>query len=304
MAVFNGEQYLAEAIDSILYQTYANFELIIIDDGSTDNSSSIVNSYSDGRIKYIYQCNLGLPAALNHGLGIATGQLICRMDADDISLSSRLEEQVDFMKNNPDCGILGGQAYLIDAQGNEIGQKLKPIDYTTISKAIIWGCPVIHPTYLVRDDVYKKLSGYRESIIYAEDYDFLLRAYGQGYVINNLKSFLIKYRISDSQKRLGKERLQMLQTRLILRLYHERRHTGSEPISILEQLANTSPKPNRWFDFWLGARNKLLYSKKNEKNKIKILCTNILVMLVSLMDRELFLATYRAFRYKQACNET
>ncbi|NHJ46179.1 MAG: glycosyltransferase family 2 protein, partial [Asgard group archaeon] len=107
MSVFNGEKYLREAIDSVLHQTFTDFEFLIINDGSTDNSVEIINSYDDERIHLVHnEQNIGLAASLNKGINLARGEYIARMDCDDINHQTRLEKQVKFMDKNPDIGLL------------------------------------------------------------------------------------------------------------------------------------------------------------------------------------------------------
>jgi len=115
MSVFNGERYLREAIDSILQQTFVDFEFIIIDDGSTDSSASIMSSYADRRIRVIRQKNRGLSAALNVGLKAAEGRYIARMDADDVSLPHRFGRQYLFLETHPQCVAVGSNAIIIDS---------------------------------------------------------------------------------------------------------------------------------------------------------------------------------------------
>ncbi|HAS7841575.1 TPA: glycosyltransferase family 2 protein, partial [Vibrio cholerae] len=109
MSVYNGEKYLGEAIDSILKQTFSDFEFIIINDGSTDKTLEIIKSYmkKDDRIVLVSRENKGLIVSLNEGLDLAKGQYIARMDADDISIKSRFEKQIEFLDSNPDIGVCG-----------------------------------------------------------------------------------------------------------------------------------------------------------------------------------------------------
>jgi glycosyltransferase involved in cell wall biosynthesis len=117
MPVYNAEKYLHEAIDSILNQTYKHFELIIINDGSTDRSEEIIKSYKDPRIQYLKNnTNLGLSATLNKGLQLATGKYIARMDADDISHPARFEKQVAYLESHPDYGIVGSMYVMLDGE--------------------------------------------------------------------------------------------------------------------------------------------------------------------------------------------
>ena len=120
MSVYNGEKYLREAIDSILNQTFKDFEFIIVNDGSTDNSLKIIKSYNDPRITIINQKNTGLAKALNEGIKIAKGKFIARMDADDISEPERFKKEYKFMHVHDECVALGTNAIIIDENGNNL----------------------------------------------------------------------------------------------------------------------------------------------------------------------------------------
>ncbi|MDD4353774.1 MAG: glycosyltransferase family A protein, partial [Candidatus Nanoarchaeia archaeon] len=125
MSAYNTERYIAEAIESILNQTFKDFEFIIIDDGSTDDSLKIIKRYvkKDRRIKLIHnKKNIGLTKSLNKGLKIAKGQYIARMDADDISLPQRFQIQYDFLEKNKDIFLIGTTAFLIDDKGDRLGR--------------------------------------------------------------------------------------------------------------------------------------------------------------------------------------
>ncbi|MFN5442865.1 MAG: glycosyltransferase family 2 protein, partial [Crocinitomicaceae bacterium] len=152
MPVYNGEQYLKEAIESILSQTYVNFEFIIINDGSEDNSEEIILSYNDPRIVYIKNLeNLKLIKTLNIGFSKAKGKYIARMDADDISLPRRLEKQVDYLERNPDIGVLGTGVFLKGEK--EISKLLYHTDDKSLRFALAFYCPFIHPSVVLRKAV-------------------------------------------------------------------------------------------------------------------------------------------------------
>src|SRR5437868_2907435 len=135
MTVYNSEEYLREAIESILGQTFTDFEFIIIDDGSTDRSADIVNSYSDTRIRFLSNSsNLGLVASLNEGIERARGEYIARMDCDDVSLPERLAKQVTFMDSRPELAASGTWAKEIDEEGNVIGNRC-----ITVGEQLVYG---------------------------------------------------------------------------------------------------------------------------------------------------------------------
>ena len=130
MSVFNGERFLHEAVESMLDQSFREFEFIILDDGSTDRSASILNSYQnrDGRVKVHHQEHGGLIESLNHACSLAQGKYIARMDADDVAAKDRLRMQVDFMEVHSEIGVLGGGVEWIDATGRSLGIHRHPTD--------------------------------------------------------------------------------------------------------------------------------------------------------------------------------
>src|SRR5947207_1274318 len=121
MSVYNGENYLAEAIDSILNQTFKDFEFIVIDDGSSDTSLKIIKKYTDPRIKLISRKNKGLVASLNEGLAKAKGDYIARQDADDVSLPQRLKKEVEYLDAHPKVALVGSNYKHLDAKGKLTG---------------------------------------------------------------------------------------------------------------------------------------------------------------------------------------
>lgn len=177
MPVYNGEKYLREAIESILNQSYANFEFLIIDDASVDKSAEVIKSFGDSRIRYLRNDqNLGLIGTLNRGLVVAKGEYIARMDQDDISLPERFAKQVAFLDRCPDVGVLGTAVQMIDSGGTLIDSALVfPDSPNCIEWSMYFFCPIAHPTVLMRKDVAMKVGGYSAVAVHAEDYDFWVR---------------------------------------------------------------------------------------------------------------------------------
>jgi glycosyltransferase involved in cell wall biosynthesis len=175
MAVYNGEKYLKEAIDSVLNQTFADFEFIIVNDGSTDSSQKIIKSYSDPRIRLIdNEKNLGLMKSLNKGIKLANGEFIARMDGDDICFSERFEKQLKFLEKHPEIGVLGSQVVNIDQSGKELKISTKFIEPELIKWCSVFSCPLLHPTVMVRADLLKN-NLYDESYNQAEDFELWSR---------------------------------------------------------------------------------------------------------------------------------
>jgi glycosyltransferase involved in cell wall biosynthesis len=204
MPVYNGQAYLKEAIDSILSQTYKNFEFLIINDGSTDDSVKIINSYQDKRIRLInLSYNQGIIAALNRGLEESKGEYIARMDSDDISLPNRLDLQVSFMEKNKNIGISGGA---IKAFGATNAYWKRPKCHEEIMALMLFETGLFHPTVIMRSSIIKSNNlFYNKEFIHAEDYDFWINC-SKHTRLANISQTLIYYRVhSGSIMRKYKE---------------------------------------------------------------------------------------------------
>ena len=194
MPVYNGARYLALAIESILNQTYPYFQLIVIDDGSTDETESILEQFKDPRILTLKQDHQGLIAALNKGLAAASGQYIARMDSDDISLPSRFASQVQFLDAHPDVGIVGTACHIIDGGGRLQHVQRWPSSDVHIRWALLLTSPFAHPTVMCRRDLlFDHHLAYDEAYTSAEDYDLWTRLLEHTHGAN-LDEPLLQYR--------------------------------------------------------------------------------------------------------------
>ena len=192
LPVYNGERYLREAVESILAQTLEAFELLIVDDGSTDGSVEICRSFTDPRIRVIrHEKNSGLVSALNDGIDQITTKYVARMDADDVSLPDRLARQVAFLESRPDIVACGSWAReLVDGRLRAVMRRPTG-DYL---RQIAWRpVPIFHPTACLRTEVLQEL-GYRPDSIHAEDYNLWLRLC-RNHRIDNVPAVLLHYRI-------------------------------------------------------------------------------------------------------------
>src|SRR5579862_2517303 len=196
MSVFNGQAFLREAIESILAQTFTDFEFIIIDDGSTDRTGEILAAYGkhDSRVRIFSQENKGRAESLNRGIELATAPLVARMDADDISFPHRLKEQVDFLDNHPEVGLLSG-AYDLVASGNKILDTIRlPGGDAEIRATLLHSNPMCHPAVVMRKDIALASGGYRKQLLDADDYDLWLRM-AEHTRLANLDQVILKYRV-------------------------------------------------------------------------------------------------------------
>ena len=197
MPVFNGGKYLSAAIDSILTQTFREFEFLIVDDGSSDSTSKILREYAhkDGRIRITSRENRGLVASLNELLASAQGHLLARMDADDISLPDRLASQVTYMSGHPDVVCAGGHVEDVNEQGLRLSRREYPLDSDEIQQAALGGqACMCHPCFMMRREAVIAVGGYAPESFPAEDLDLLLRL-GEVGKLANLDRVILKYRI-------------------------------------------------------------------------------------------------------------
>jgi glycosyltransferase involved in cell wall biosynthesis len=198
--VYNGVRWLRIAVDGILNQTLKDFELIIIDDGSTDGSFEVLKRYRDSRIRLYHQENQGMTKTFNKGLGLAKGKYIARQDADDISEPRRFEKQVNFLEAHPEVALVGTWARIIDEASCLTGEVIElPTEPEEIRKRLYLNNCIAHPTVMYRSSIIKDLGGYNENYYIAQDYDLWLRIIDQGYDIVNLPEFLCLYRQHNSQ---------------------------------------------------------------------------------------------------------
>lgn len=199
MPVFNSEAYLKEAIDSILNQTFEDFEFIIINDGSSDNSLRIINNFEDERIVLINQKNKGIIASLNKGLETAKGEFIARMDSDDVSLPDRFEKQLKLMKSD-NIDICGGNFTTINSSGISLKSYTTPRTHDFCTLSLLSKVPFAHPSVIIRSDFLKKynLKYGQSNIKKAEDLDLWIRIHEKGGKFSNVNETIFKYRIINN----------------------------------------------------------------------------------------------------------
>lgn len=253
MPVFNAEKYLDEAIQSVLNQTYQNFEFLIINDGSSDKSASIIKAFAkqDARIKFFDQGNKGLIATLNFGLSVASGEYIARFDSDDICLPERLKLQVNFLNENKQISAVGTGVSLIDDQGCEIGSgPFSKMKYThqEIDRSHLkgYGGNIIHPSAMYRKNIALDLEGYSHHYPCAEDFDFWLRFAEVG-KLANLPQVLLLYRQHIDSIGYRNRKLQISSTKKALESAFKRRGIELVPaLSIDEPIPNQSDIMTKW----------------------------------------------------------
>lgn len=243
MPVYNGEAYLESAVESVLGQTYPHFEFIIIDDGSSDKTSQILQHYADTdfRIKVIRQNNAGIVSALNCGLKHCKGMYIARMDADDICYPERFEIQLGYLEADKTIALIGGQADIIDGdghilsqQGGEPGRQHRVTNMRPFPPKV---ADSLHPLVMFRDAAIKAIEGYRSDFPHAEDYDMFIRISSQGRIYNP-KDFVLKYRVhsgSVSQKHMALQESSATSAELVAKWALRKFGTVNSPMTIPSQ---------------------------------------------------------------------
>lgn len=222
MSVRNGLPYLADAVNSILAQTFCDFEFLIIDDASTDGTREFLRTQTDPRIRVIeLPENIGLTAALNVGLREARGELIARQDADDISDPRRLELQLDFLSGHPSCAVVGAQARLIDGNGRSLGKKDFPLSYRGIAFAHLFDNALAHSAVTFRKAAVAAAGSYDEAWPASQDYELWSRM-SERHALANRPERLLTLRVvntSITQTHKRPELIRTVQARHFERLF-------------------------------------------------------------------------------------
>jgi glycosyltransferase involved in cell wall biosynthesis len=175
MAVWNGLPWVDDAVASILGQTLADLELIVVDDGSTDGTAAALGAVRDGRLRVVGQGHAGLTRSLNRALAMARAPLVARLDADDTARPERLARQAAHLAARPDVGLLGTGALEIDGDGRPLRTVVPPEDDESIRRALIRTNPFVHSSVMFRRAIVERAGGYDERLAVAQDYDLWLR---------------------------------------------------------------------------------------------------------------------------------
>ena len=196
MAAYNGEPYVRDAIRSVLDQDFSDFELIVVDDGSTDGTAAVVTGFGDARIRYHRnERNLGQTPSLNVGVRMARGEYLARLDTDDEYLPGKLRTQVEFLDANPEVALCGTWARCIDEHGAPSGVFRAPTRERDVAFRLVWASPVCHVSVMMRRDAVLEAGGYDESYRYAADHQLWSELVARGHRLVNLPEYLMKYRV-------------------------------------------------------------------------------------------------------------
>ncbi|MES2767742.1 MAG: glycosyltransferase [Bdellovibrionota bacterium] len=245
LPIYNSEKYLARAIESVLDQSFSDFELLLLNDGSSDSSLKIAESFKDSRIRIINNPkNQGLIDTLNIGINAAaSNKYICRMDADDICEKDRFEKQIQFLNKHPEIDVVGTNIMFIDKKGKEIDRSLEvPADPNFIFCLLTRSVCVLHPTVMLRKEVYNSFQ-YQPAYKSAEDYDLWTRVSFR-YKISNLPEKLLRYRIHDESISHAQRGNQMETSYKVSHSYIQNRFDLKLPLDFVKFYFD--PK-NHWF---------------------------------------------------------
>ena len=277
MSAYNTEKYIAEAIESILNQTLRDFELIIINDASTDNTLDIIKKYTkkDKRIKVIsLKKNVGAAEARNMGLKIANGKYIAIMDSDDISLPERFRIQYNYLEKNKNIFLLAGGFYHINTSGEVINQESKRYNSKQIKEILIKRNVLHNPTLMFRneDNIF-----YREKFVPAEDYDLLLRLLSNNKNMYLLPDILIKYRVHPSSYTSSSGALQSSNMSIARSFYFERKKSKKDSYKTMNPYQNLTKKNKCIKNAELTVKTreiKFFFRNKDNMDKFRVLIRN------------------------------
>jgi glycosyltransferase involved in cell wall biosynthesis len=259
MSAFNEEKFIKTAVESILAQTFSDFEFIIINDGSMDQTQQILDSYIDPRILIFNQQNRGLTASLNRAIKLSKGIYIARMDGNDISLPNRLQLENDFLDTHLEVGVVGSFGIRMDEDGQDghlVSYKTSDIEL----RSLLWkDCPLLHTSVMFRRECVKLVGGYREKIGPAEDLDLWMRI-SERYQMANIGLVLHKFRIDPNGISIKRRFDQIQASKLARHMAKERKMSGNDSLILLtnEQLDEIREKL-----FPYSRRNRLYVQYQN-----------------------------------------
>ncbi len=254
MAAFNADRYVEEAVASVLAQTLYDFEFIIIDDGSTDRTATLLQQFAarDARVKIIRHANCGLTRSLQAGAAWAQGKFLARMDADDIAEPERFARQVSFLSQQSDCVVLGCSLTLIDPDGDALAEHFPPTTHDKILSQLLQGNGVLpHPSTMICRKAFEHVGGYREQFAASQDLDLWLRLAEVGRLAN-LSERLLRYRLHADSVTTRKRELQLACAEQAVR--DARRRRGDPQTETIQLFPRASAPSSRARTFRRWAR--------------------------------------------------
>lgn len=222
--VFNPHpEFFREAIDSVLNQSFADFELIVVEDPSSSSGQALLAGVTDSRLKYILNPErTSLPRQHNRGLAESRGRFVCRFDADDVCEPDRVERELAFLQAHPDVDVVASCLTIIDERGQVVGTRRYPLDHDAIVRAMRRFNPIANSTVMFRREVYERFGGWRDSELPAQDYEWYSRLAAGGVRFANLSSPLVRYRLHGGSLKSSKLRGTILTTLEVKDMYWRR----------------------------------------------------------------------------------
>jgi glycosyltransferase involved in cell wall biosynthesis len=267
MPVYNCERYVAQAVESILAQTFTDFEFLIVDDGSTDASRAILESYAarDPRIQLVSRSNTGLLVALNEMLPRARGEYVARMDSDDLALPQRFERQVRYLDEHPECVLVGSRVIVIDPDGDPLTVMRSPLTHEEIDRGFMMGGGQLmyHPSVIFRRQAVLELGGYRPEFDLVEDGDLFLRLAEIGRIVN-LAEPLLKYR--DHFSKIGRRRSReqtAVYRRVLIEAYRRRKLPFPQDLPEHLEHPKHEPRIHETWAWWALMSGHLAVARKH-----------------------------------------
>ncbi len=247
--VFNTRDYLIDAIASIVEQSFRDWQLICVNDGSSDGSTEILDWFAtqDPRIKVFHQANAGSVAAVKRGCALATAPLMCRMDCDDIAIGDRLEKQVEFLRQHPECCVVGGAILEMDSDSDPLGVSRLPTRHDELVDNLLHRrTGLFHPATMFRAQAYHAVGGYRDQYEWVEDHDLWLRMAQHGQLAN-LQDVVLCYRLhakSICWQRSAEQRVRM--NGVLREAYAARGRELPQELLMQAGLTRSAAGPGKW----------------------------------------------------------
>jgi glycosyltransferase involved in cell wall biosynthesis len=304
MPCFNAEYFISDAIQSVLVQTFKDFEFLIINDGSTDRTKELIKSFKDERIVVIDQENQGIAVALNNGLKHARAPYIARFDADDICFANRLEKQYQFMISNPDCIVAGSGADYIDNSGNYIFTHLPQFTTNDEIQRLPYNlCPFIHASVMYKKDLISQI-GYNKNAHSFEDHLLWLEAKGIGKMCN-MPEPLISVRLNPGSLTMDERKRSKEFHRIKNRALLERNINSEDGDRLMEIISNQNSSKNKEGAYYSLLAKKFLWNnydplkaRSNMKKAITLNTFDIkdyLLLLISYLPKNVIYNLYSIF---------
>jgi glycosyltransferase involved in cell wall biosynthesis len=290
MCVYNDERNVGKSIESILKQTFTDFEFIVVNDGSTDKTSEILNQYAekDPRIKVFHKSNSGAAASANYGISKAQGKYIARIDSDDISYPHRLQTEVDLLNKNPNLALVGGGCHMIDQSDNIMG--VRNIKVKNEARTLLFRNIFQQSDVMFRKSVFENLGGYREKFKNGEDYDLWLRI-SEVAEIKKINNILGQWRLNAGGYSFSRRKEQLDVDKVIKLFARQRRKKGEDdyknysPSVYNEHRNDISDKS---YKIWITVFLLDSYRKTEARN----ICRQLLKESLSYKVILLYLATF------------